>query len=252
MEVGDRARIGLGALVTLLMVFSPAWATPTFQTYISGGTAGDVGADGETWITHSGTFNLVVVGAYSSKTSALTWGTLIVSVPQGETGTLTIGGATLLTAARDTGVGDLPDGPAGLDLLSNAPGADGYENKSPVLDLNNHFPYQNDEANFFYYAVGDGDFANLGPIHNYNAGDGSITLEGSGEEKELPVSVSGFSWVHFDLGGYVDNEPGHDAWDINPGSHDATADPVVPVPGSLLLAALGAGLVGHIRRRKAL
>jgi len=247
MEVGDRARIGLGALVTLLMVFSPAWATPTFQTYISGGTADT--AD-ETWITHSGTFNLVVVGAYTSKTASLTRGTVIVSVPQGETGTLTIGGVTLLTAARDTGVGIIPDGPAGLDLLSNIGGADGYENKSPVLDLNNHFPYQNGVADFLYYDVGG--FANLGPIHNYNAGDGSIVLAGTGQEKTFAVSVTGFSWVHFDLGGYVDKESGQDGWDINPGSHDATADPVVPVPGSLLLAAIGAGLVSHIRRRRAL
>jgi hypothetical protein len=249
MEVGDRARIGLGALVTLLMVFSSARATPTFQTYISGGTAGDVGADGETWIGQSNPFTLVVVGAYTNNTAGLHWGTLIVSVPQGETGTLTIGGATLLTVARSTGFGDIPDGPAGLDLLSDVPGADGYENKSPVLDLNNHFPYQNGVANFLYYDIGD--FANLGPIHNYNAGDGSITLEGTGEEKALAVSATGFSWVHFDLGGYVDTESGQDAWEINPGSHDATST-TVPVPGSLLLAALGAGLVGHIRRRKAL
>ena len=250
MEVGDRARIGLGAFVTLLTVFSPAWATPTFQTYIIGGTAGDVGADGETWITHSGTFNLVVVGAYSSKTAALDWGTLIVSVPQGETGTLTVGGATLLKTMRSTGVGDIPDGTAGLDLLSNIGGTDGYENKSPVLDLNNHFPYQNGVADFLYFDVGD--FADLGPIHNYDASDGSIVWAGTGEEKTLAVSTTGFSWVHFDLGGYVDMESGHDGWEINPGSHDAVTDPVVPVPGSLLLAALGAGLVSHVRRRKAL
>jgi len=249
MEVGDRACIGLGALVTLLMVFSSAWATPTFQTYISGGTAGDVGADGETWIGQSDPFTLVVVGAYTGDTAGLSWGTLIVSVPQGETGTLTIGGAALLTGARDTGVGMIPDGPAGLDLLSNVAGADGYENKCAVLDLDNHFPYQNGVANFLYFDVGD--FANLGPIHNYDAGSGNITLEGTGQEKTFAVSVTGFSWVHFDLGGYVDRESGRDAWEINPGSHDATST-TVPVPGSLLLAALGAGLVGHIRRRRAL
>jgi hypothetical protein len=252
MEVGDRARIGLGALVTLLMAFSSAWATPTFQVYINGATAGDVGEIEETWIAYGNAFDLVAVGGYSSKTVGLHWATLIVSVPQGETGTLSIAGATLLTAARDTGVGDVPDGPAGLNLLSNVGGMDGYDNKSPVLDLNNHFPYKNSVANFLYYAIGD--FDNDGPIHNYNAGDGSITLEGTGEEKTFAVSVTGFSWVHFDLGGYVENDPGRDAWEINPGSHDATGipDPVIPVPGSLLLAALGAGLVSHIRRRKAL
>jgi hypothetical protein len=252
MGAWDSGRIRFWAVVALLMAFSSAWATPTFQTYIKGGTAGDVGAIEDTWITHSGTFDLVVVGAYAGNTAALTWGTLVVSVPQGETGTLTIGGAPLLTATRTTGVGDIPNGPATLDLLSNVGGMDGYDNKSPVLDLNNHFPYQNGVANFLYYAVGN--FADSGPIHNRDAQTDSITLEGTGEEKTFAVSVTGFSWVHFDLGGYVDKEPGRDAWEINPGGHDATyiSGAVIPAPSSLLLAILGAGLVSRYRRRKAL
>jgi hypothetical protein len=252
MGAGDFSRIGFGVVVALLMLFSPAGATPTFQTYIQGADAGNIGGDEDTWITDSGTFDLILVGAYSGNTDALRYGTLVVSVPQGETGTLTIAGAPLLTATRTTGAGDIPNGPATLDLLSNVGGLDGYANKSPVLDLNNHFPYKNDVADFLYYDVGS--FANDGPIHNYDADTGSITVEGTGEEKTFEVSVTGFSWAHFDLGGYVDKSSGRDAWEINPGSHDATSIPntVVPVPGSLLLAAIGAGLVGRYRRRKAL
>jgi len=254
MGAGMQGRIGCAAVLALLIVLSPALATPTFQTYIQGAVAGSIGGDNETWFTNNGTFNLVAVGSFTSNTANLPFGTLVVSVPKGQTGTITIGGATLLTATRSTPFGDIPGGNANVDALTNVAGNDAYAIKSPVLDLNDHFPYQNGVANFLYYDVGT--FTNSGLVHNYDAGTGAITVEGTGQEKVFPVSVSGFMWVHFDLGGYVDQVQGDDSWDLNPGSHDATAIsgslPTVPVPGSLLLGALGAGLVGWIRRRRAL
>jgi len=248
------ARLAWAAVIALLILLSPALATPTFQTYIQGAVAGSIGGDEETWFTNNSTFNLVAVGAFTPNTASLPFGTLVVSVPKGQAGTITIGGATLLTTTRSTPFGSIPNGSANVDVLTNVAGNDAYAIKSPVLNLNNHFPYQNGVANFLYYDVGT--FSNSGPVHNYDAGTGSITVEGTGQEKVFPVSVSGFNWVHFDLGGYVDRVQGNDSWDLNPGSHDATAIsgslPMIPVPGSLLLATLGAGLVGWIRMRKSL
>ncbi len=248
MEVGKCTRIGCAAVFALLVSLSPALATPTFQVYIEGATPGDSGADQDTWFANSGTFNLVLVGAYTPNTASLSYGTLVVSVPQGQTGTITIGGVTLLTSTRSTPYGDIPSGSATIDLLTNVAGNDGYASKELVLDLDNHYPYQNSVADFLYYDVGD--FANLGPIHNYDADSGTITLAGTGQEKILSVTVTGFDWVHFDLGGYLDLVQGTDSWDINPGSHDASFT-TVPAPGSLLIGAFGAGLVGWIRMRRA-
>ena len=254
MEVGKYAHIGCAAVFALLVSLSPALATPTFQVYIEGATAGSAGGDEDTWFTNDGTFNLVAVGAYTPNTASLSFGTLLVSVPQGQTGTISIGGATLLTTTRSTPFGSIPNGSANVDLLTNVAGNDGYANKEPVLDLNNHFPYQNTVADFLYYDVGD--FGDVGPVHNYDADTGEITLAGTGQEKILSVSVSGFDWVHFDLGGYLDKVRGNDSWDINPGSHDATSTPgtpppTIPAPGSLLIGAFGVSLVGWIRMRRA-
>jgi len=254
MGVVVHARIACTAVFTLLILLSPALATPTFQTYIQGAEAGSIGGDEDTWFTNSGTFNLVVVGAYTANTADLPFGTLIVSVPQGQTGTISIGGATLWTTTRSTPFGDIPSGSANVNAMTNVAGDDAYANKSPVLDLNNHFPYQNAVADFLYYDVGG--FSNVGAVHNYDADTGTITTEGTGQEKVLSVSVSGFNWVHFDLGGYVDMVQGNDSWDLNPGSHDAAfiggSPPVIPAPGSLLIAAIGASFVGWLRTRRVL
>ncbi|RPJ36710.1 MAG: hypothetical protein EHM35_07645 [Planctomycetaceae bacterium] len=249
MDAEKYARIGCAAVFALLVSLSPALATPTFQVYIEGATAGSVGGDEDTWFTNDGTFNLVTVGVYTPNTASLSFGTLVVSVPQGQTGTISIGGATLLTSTRTTPYGNIPSGSATVDLLTNFAGNDGYANKEPVLDLNNHFPYQNAVADFLYYDVGG--FSDVGPIPNYDADNGTITLAGTGQEKILSITVSGFDWVHFDLGGYLDNVRGSDSWDINPGSHDATSTPTIPAPGSLLIGAFGVSLVGWIRMRKA-
>jgi hypothetical protein len=250
MGAGRHAHIGCAAMLALLVLLSPALAEPTFQVYIQGATAADIGADQDTWFTTNNTFNLVAVGAYTPNIANLLFGTLAVSVPQGQTGTITIGGATLLTTTRSTPFGRIPSADAGVDVLTNVPGNDAYANKNPVLNLNNHFPYQNPVSDFLYYDVGS--FSNIEPIHNYDAASGTVTAEGTGQEKVFPVSISGFSWVHFDLGGYVDRVQGNDSWDLNPGSHDAAFIFTIPAPASLVLGAFGVSLLGWIRMRRAL
>jgi hypothetical protein len=254
MRVERRGHVTFAAVLALLMLSSTVPATPTFQTYVQGGTPGSVGGDEQSWFTNSGTFNLVVVGDYTPNTADLPFGTLAVSVPQGQTGTITIGGATPLTTTRSTPFGNIPGGNANVDTLTNVLGNDAYANKDPVLYLSNHFPYQNGVADFLYYDVGG--FSNVGPVHNYDASAGTITVEGTGQEKVFPVTVTGFDWVHFDVGGYVDRVQGNDSWSLNPPSHDAAfitnALPIVPAPGSLLIVAVGVSLVGWLRARRAL
>jgi hypothetical protein len=189
----------------------------------------------------------------------------LVSVPQGQTGTISISGgdvgATLLTAKPSLpNVNGFfnPNANADTDVLTDVPDNDAYSDKSflpgdQTLN-NNHYPFKEGVSYFLIYGIGD--FDDAGPIHNYNADDGSIETipNGLGEEKLFTVSVSGFDWVHFDAYGYetfVDGNPPKfkDTWDINPGSHDLTW---VPAPGAILLSSIGVCLVGWLRRRRTL
>jgi len=252
-------------LVVLLLLNQSLLAIPTFQTYIEGSTAGNAGADMQSWLITDSTFNLVVVGAYSAKTQSLTEVTLLLSVPQGETGTISISGATLLTDKPPVPNVDgyyNPNADADIDLLTNVLGVDGYSDKGFLpegVNFNNHYPFQEGVSDFLIYGVGA--FDPVGEIHNYNADTTDpdyvappipLTDNSLGEEKVFEVSVSGFSWVHFDAYGYEVTDNGRvlkATWDISPGSHDAT---YIPAPGAVLLGGIGVALVGWLRRRRTL
>jgi hypothetical protein len=235
------------SIVAGLFLATSVFAVPTLQVYINGATAGDFGGDTDTWFTGSSSFDLILVGAYGSKTQSLQYGTLVASVPQGQTGSITVNGAPALTTETDT------------DILTNVAGLDGYATKSFSPDsFDNHYPFQSDVSDFVLFDAGS--FSNSGPVHNYNAEDGIISdPSGSGQEKTFAVSISGFDYVHFDMYALETDLLGRSrlvsTWQINPGSHDSAykpCPPVVPAPGAILLSSIGAGLVGWLRSRRAL
>ncbi len=227
-------------VVTLLVLMSqPASAQPTIQVWSPDWDyVGDLmPPDQDTWyVTTSNPFELWVVGAYHHETTTLENMTLIMSVPDGQTGSISITGVSGTGTNNPAFIGSFSD-------TSFFPSG---------VNFNNHYPLKSNVSDFLVYDIDP--FSDVGdPIFDYNADDGSITPTGTtGQIKEYTIAISGYSWVHFDAFGLEGRGIDHKwktSWDINPGSHDVT---YIPAPGSILLGGIGVALVGWLRRRHAL
>ncbi|MHC4461057.1 MAG: choice-of-anchor N protein [Planctomycetota bacterium] len=223
--------------VLLLLMGQPASAQPTFQVYSPDAAfAGDYHEDQDTWFVTGGAFQLWAIGAYHTNTAFLNNVTLLVSVPEGETGTISIIGYPSSGTNDPTFIG-------------------AYTETSQFYpdNFNYHYPLQDTVSDFLLYDITP--FTNAGDdIWDYNADNGgSPTLTGSkGQVKEYWVEVTGYTSAHFDM--YGEEQSAIDSkwkysWEMAPGSHDTTW---IPAPGAILLGGIGVCLVGWLRRRRTL
>jgi len=172
-----KSLVGLVAAMSLLFAQSTP-AVPVFQVYIDGATTDAMEPDENTWVITDSAFDLIVSGAYGPWTKSLTEITLLISIPEGETGTISItgsNGATLLTERTAAPDGYFnPDVDAVLDLieneLGNADEYDGYWHKDffpEGTQFNNHYPFKEDVSNFLLYDLGDFEKAS-NAVSNYS------------------------------------------------------------------------------------
>lgn len=190
-------------------IAKPAGAVPTLQLYVEGAVYDPVT---ETWVTsQSPSFTLQVIGANQTIDNVY----LAIAVPVGESGTITID-STLI-------------GPYtfGTPVMGNG------------VPLPPHGVYPTDFATYFI-----GDFGLVQTVYDMTPGATGSAL---GEIKNFSVSVSGYSWTHFDAYNHVVLNEKHAKYVFVPYSHDAG---FVPEPATLSLFGLGLGGMFKFKRKR--
>jgi hypothetical protein len=224
----------LALAAILMIVCQTAVAVPILQVYTNDLGGGDWGLDQDaldqdTWSTDDNPFTITVVGAFSSKIAKLEQVTLLLSVPEGETGTITVNGTTLSPM---------------YDLKSEiTPPAGG-----PTF--NNHYPTSGAASEFMIYSIAASwnlADATTQNAPNYDAGTEIIgTSNTPAVVLDLLVAREGYTQVHIDVYALAKKSDTDDGqWKINPGSHDVTA-----IPEPMTVSLLGLGGLPLLRRRR--
>ena len=201
-----RTFLGLCGIFMLLAIVAPqpACAVPDLQLYVDGAT---YDPQTETWVTASATFNLKVLVANHTLEGVQ----VSVAIPPDDDpagGTMTLNGSPV--------------------TMSSSPGVPLMGNGKPLPGHGIYPTY------FGTYYLGTLVPTAATPVQDMQPGGagGWSTL---GHVETIPVTISGFSSVHFDV-------YNHTAGDMKvrfaPFSHDAE---YTPEPGSLLLLLSGSG-----------
>src|SRR3989338_5330109 len=192
----------LGILFLVVTAFcgivKPAEAVPALQLYVEGAIFDSLT---ETWIFSSlADFDLQVIGANNVIEDVY----LAIAVPTEETGTITVNSTTIgpfIFGTPITGDGD---------------------------SLPSHGIYPTDFATYFM-----GDFGLVQTVYDMQPGETGSAL---GEIKTVSISISGYSWAHFDAYDHILSKS-KIKYVFAPFSHDAETGTTTPIPepASLLL-----------------
>ncbi|SYZ73608.1 conserved exported hypothetical protein [Candidatus Zixiibacteriota bacterium] len=215
-------------LLAVFIISGSAFAVPDLQLFIAGATYDNVT---DTWVTHSSTFDLYVIGANQVMSNVQVSMALNLDQSVDPNGTASIGvNGTLY----DSWIYGTP-------------------NFLPTHDI---FPawYTTFNAGNFGFIGRVGDVA---PPYNYDPSAMGYLSTGNawGQYKRYSISLSGIDYTHFDSYFYYNNSfgsSGHTKIKFAPFSHDAeSSNNVVPEPTTLALfgiGTLGMGLVRKFRK----
>lgn len=241
-------RCAAGVLAAMCLAGS-AHATPRLQLYIEGA---QYDSASESWLTPASSFILWVVG--SAQPSDLNKGIteildvkLAAAFATGETGSMTL--APIQSGLLcGTTLCDQSGAEAAPIATAYSPSNDGQVPiKGDGTPLASHGVY-GPGTSFFEWRLGDFDLQAGDAVGDYQYSF-PTSFSQTGQISAYQVSVSGFSWVHFDAYNHTVTNGNEAKYVFAPFSHDAG---VVPEPGTLVL--LGGGLLAlglHRRARPA-